>query len=1150
MNRPSDRLVFSSVILDDNEALLEVVEASYEYDGEKCNGLLYFCSKSWVFQPIDPLFDVVRITYADTEDLKQHLTPVSEGSLVHDDAILVFEIESTSHTYLSKRKPLRPCNRAARHVFRLPRLSCQGPKGRLSAKDPIVPLPADVVATPKLSTPAGQVLKKRSAGNAKKLLPDIPFSSKSHECSDDLQADHLHLDVRFLWVWTKRAMADIVMDVDGLQGFVQDWELRRYIADVQNIVLAREQSAKWLAEGDEILLATQAFRETPLDSYRCAVFVTREFLHIRRLCFDSTCDSVHFSSSGYEGGLVSESFGAAATCYHLPLCALSRAWGVPLPSGQDVGLECEFCSDFSILLYFHDEDECRAFRKCLEEHDVFGNHSEPNPHRESTPRSSPEPLRPGAGDFVIEQEPLLSAETSPPERPRRSLSRSRSEEFLDPSRRTSAELAADEFRQSPLSAQDDSAISASRRSTSEEPPVCRVRMTLSPPAKKPLVSKRLPPRSPFTKSDVFIDTQESVEQAQANWVNGTLSNLEYVMHLNYAGGRSMNNFALYPVVPWIITDMTSADLDLTKAASFRDLSKPIGALNERRLSEYRNRYEELDEAQRDGSSEMPPFLYSTHYSSSVYTEGFLVRSLPELSCRTQGGDFDRADRLFHSLQESWNSCLSNPSDVRELIPQFYGLGPFGASGQFLVNVHGIDLGVRQDGVPLSHVVLPPWAKNPASFVSIMRQAFESDYVSRTLHRWIDLVFGYKQSGSEAVSADNVYHPAQYLMSNRSSPRWDFERQIPALRKLSASAFHPVSDAVFDSDSECPDPVDPTDADDANGSRSPGKVPRAWRRTSGGSSGSARSWLKKSIQNARSLSWHRMHRGSGHGSATGLASRGSRRQSVVSMSSPESLHTDEFPQAEVWELQAREFGQCPRLLFLTPHVCKQDRGLRMDGTAGVGGVQRWQDVLDVVRGSVDAQVKAKKFTEEKMDLMKSVSHAQDRLCEVLLAQKQDRVQHETEVMELERDKHRLESSVKELTSRLSQGFAEKDLMIERLQREVIKWQLLYQSEGYRHLEMERMQETSIGDLAVRHKEQVAKMRTHYEKNVSSRLQTAVDAAEAQAARADERRCAAEHEVARLRQANAELSNTMKSAVTSYKRQIAALTRKVKGERNEG
>ena len=37
------------------------------------------------------------------------------------------------------------------------------------------------------------------------------------------------------------------------------------------------------------------------------------------------------------------------------------------------------------------------------------------------------------------------------------------------------------------------------------------------------------------------------------------------------------------------------------------------------------------------------------------------------------------------------------------------------------------------------------------------QALECDYVSAHLHEWIDLIFGYKQKGEEALKAHNVFH---------------------------------------------------------------------------------------------------------------------------------------------------------------------------------------------------------------------------------------------------------------------------------------------------------------------------------------------------------------------------------------------------------
>lgn len=43
----------------------------------------------------------------------------------------------------------------------------------------------------------------------------------------------------------------------------------------------------------------------------------------------------------------------------------------------------------------------------------------------------------------------------------------------------------------------------------------------------------------------------------------------------------------------------------------------------------------------------------------------------------------------------------------------------------------------------------------------MRAALESDYVSSHINRWIDLIFGFKQTGTNAVAADNLFYHMTY-----------------------------------------------------------------------------------------------------------------------------------------------------------------------------------------------------------------------------------------------------------------------------------------------------------------------------------------------------------------------------------------------------
>uniref|UniRef100_A0A3B4A0Z8 Uncharacterized protein n=1 Tax=Periophthalmus magnuspinnatus TaxID=409849 RepID=A0A3B4A0Z8_9GOBI len=242
-------------------------------------------------------------------------------------------------------------------------------------------------------------------------------------------------------------------------------------------------------------------------------------------------------------------------------------------------------------------------------------------------------------------------------------------------------------------------------------------------------------------------TEHTVESYMLQWQRGLLSNYQYLLHLNNLADRSCNDLSQYPVFPWVLSDYGSAQLDLTNAASFRDLSKPVGALNKERLDRLLARYRGMPE---------PSFLYGSHYSSPGYVLFYLVRVAPEHMLCLQNGRYDHADRMFNSVGETWRNCLEGATDFKELIPEFYG-----TDFTFLENRLGLDLGRRQNGSYVGDVVLPPWASDARDFLQKHRTALESQFVSEHLHEWIDLIFGFKQRGSEAVAAQNVFHPLTY-----------------------------------------------------------------------------------------------------------------------------------------------------------------------------------------------------------------------------------------------------------------------------------------------------------------------------------------------------------------------------------------------------
>ena len=250
------------------------------------------------------------------------------------------------------------------------------------------------------------------------------------------------------------------------------------------------------------------------------------------------------------------------------------------------------------------------------------------------------------------------------------------------------------------------------------------------------IMRRAPPQAITQwpdRSPQFLHDQLS--RLTLGWVDGRITNFDYLLHLNMLAGRSYNDLCQYPVMPWVLSNYTSEEIpDLTDRSNFRDLSKPMGALNPERLEEFIERFESFSDPT------IPPFMYGSHYSTSAgVVLHFLVRMHPfaGLHRQLQSGHFDVADRLFSSVPRTWEMCTgSSAAEVKELTPEWY------CNPAFLKNTNNFKLGVSQDGELLGDVILPPWANgSPEKFVEVMRNAMESDICSEMLPDWIDLIFG-------------------------------------------------------------------------------------------------------------------------------------------------------------------------------------------------------------------------------------------------------------------------------------------------------------------------------------------------------------------------------------------------------------------------
>lgn len=242
--------------------------------------------------------------------------------------------------------------------------------------------------------------------------------------------------------------------------------------------------------------------------------------------------------------------------------------------------------------------------------------------------------------------------------------------------------------------------------------------------RKKLVRRSYPPTN-------ILFTLQNVQQSTQLWQNNVISNFDYLLLLNVFGGRSFADLSQYPVVPWVINPTT-----LEK----RDLSLPMGQLNENRAKHYEQTYE---------MSSPLKYFYGFHYSLPGIVFWLLMRVPPFTFFQWDlNNGWDNSQRLFVSLQEAWTSAaVSNPSDLKELIPAVY------QTPESFENSSHIQLGVADD------VSLPSWSNNNPNYFTenIMKYMNESQQI----HKWIDLIFGYKQTGDAAIEAKNVFLPSSY-----------------------------------------------------------------------------------------------------------------------------------------------------------------------------------------------------------------------------------------------------------------------------------------------------------------------------------------------------------------------------------------------------
>ena len=295
---------------------------------------------------------------------------------------------------------------------------------------------------------------------------------------------------------------------------------------------------------------------------------------------------------------------------------------------------------------------------------------------------------------------------------------------------------------------------------------------------------------------LFNTRRNSIKTLYTKWTKWEVSTFTLLNVMNIYSNRSYNDINQYPVFPWIITNYTDKTLPSfenpnntsnknannnannnntnntpnqnsteKKIPLMRPFNTPMGMLELTEESKERkeNYQEHWLSLENDDDKDENYDRYGSHYSTSLYLTYYLVRVFPfsYIRIELQGKKFDDPNRLFNSLSNSFECAISQKSDLRELIPEFF------CFPEMFYNSNDLNLGQIIDEKTKSpklvnDIEMPAWAGGDAYiFVDKHRELLESAEISEKINEWFNIIFGSKQKGKLAKNIGNLFIKQTY-----------------------------------------------------------------------------------------------------------------------------------------------------------------------------------------------------------------------------------------------------------------------------------------------------------------------------------------------------------------------------------------------------
>ena len=269
-----------------------------------------------------------------------------------------------------------------------------------------------------------------------------------------------------------------------------------------------------------------------------------------------------------------------------------------------------------------------------------------------------------------------------------------------------------------------------------------------------------------------------------SYINNNISTFDLIIILNLLSNRSYNDLYQYPVFPVLFfydkKDDDSEDYTLVP----RSLNNHLGfqtdtKLGEKRKTAFINSYEITKEEINDGISYIKEaYYFNTNYSNSIYTCNFLLRIFPFsfIAIEMQGDGFDDPNRLFYSIEKTFNMISSNNADLREMTPEFFYLP------EIFMNINRINFKKKKTDLYVDNVEIPKDIKVKENsnnninddnicnrtyfkFIEYMKNYLENKNLE--IYNWLNLIFGFKQRYHNLFQKDQYFRTETYISFNKA-----------------------------------------------------------------------------------------------------------------------------------------------------------------------------------------------------------------------------------------------------------------------------------------------------------------------------------------------------------------------------------------------